>query len=62
MKFWCVCLEKSRERNLKEVYKEQQGIDPVDLVDKAFLATLEERYHLDALKQIKDSKLFQGKA
>ena len=39
----------------------QQSIDPVDLMNKAFLATLKERYHLDALKQIRDSKLFQGK-
>ena len=35
----------------------QQSIDPVDLMNKAFLATLKERYHLDALKQIRDSKL-----
>ena len=40
----------------------QQSIDPVDLMNKAFLATLKERYHLDALKQIRDSKLFQGKS
>ena len=42
----------------------QQSIDPVDLTNKAFLATLKERYHLDALnlKQIRDSKLFQGKS
>ena len=40
----------------------QQSIDPVNLMNKAFLATLKERYHLDALKQIRDSKLFQGKS
>ena len=40
----------------------QQSIDTVDLMNKAFLATLKERYHLDALKQIGDSKLFQGKS
>ena len=40
----------------------QQSIDPVDLMNEAFLATLKERYHLDALKQIRDSKLFQGKS
>ena len=40
----------------------QQIIDPVDLMNKAFLATLKERNHLDALKQIRDSKLFQGKS
>ena len=33
----------------------QQSMDPVDLMNKAFLATLKERYHLDALKQIRDS-------
>ena len=32
----------------------QQSIDPVDLMNKAFLATLKERYHFDALKQIRD--------
>ena len=42
--------------------EDQQSIDPVDLMGKAFLATLEERYHLDALKQIRDSKLFQRKS
>ena len=40
----------------------QQSIDPVDMMNKPFLATLKERYHLDALKQIRDSKLFQGKS
>ena len=40
----------------------QQSIDPVDLMNKAFLATLKERNYLDALKQIRDSKLFQGKS
>ena len=40
--------------------EDQQSINPVDLMDKAFLATLKERYHLDALKQIRDLKLFQG--
>ena len=40
----------------------QQSIDPVDLMNKAFLATLKGRYHLDASKQIRDSKLFQGKS
>ena len=50
-------LESSLQRT-----EDQQRIDPVDLMDKAFLATLKERYHLDALKQIRDSKLFQGKS
>ena len=50
-------LESSLQRT-----EDQQSIDPVDLMDKAFLATLKERYHLDALKQIRDSKLFQRKS
>ena len=50
-------LESSLQRT-----EDQQSIDPVDLMDNAFLATLKERYHLDALKQIRDSKLFQGKS
>ena len=50
-------LESSLQRT-----KDQQSIDPVDLMDKAFLATLKERYHLDDLKQIRDSKLFQRKS
>ena len=41
--------------------EDQQSIDPVDLMDKTFLATLKERNHLDALKQIRYSKLFQEK-
>ena len=49
-------LESSLQRT-----EDQQNIDPVDLMDKAFLATLKERYHLDALKQIRDSKLFKGR-
>ena len=36
--------------------KDQQSIDPIDLMDKAFLATLKERYHHDAPKQIRDSR------
>ena len=40
----------------------QQSIDPVVLMNKAFLATLKESNHLDALKQIRDSKLFQEKS
>ena len=50
-------LESSLQRT-----EDHQSIDPVDLMDKAFLATLKERYHLDALKQIRDSKLFQRKS
>ena len=50
-------LESSLQRT-----KDQQSIDPVDLMDKAFLAILKERYHLDDLKQIRDSKLFQRKS
>ena len=50
-------LESSLQRT-----EDQQSIDPVDLMDKAFLATLKERYHLDALKQIRDSKHFQRKS
>ena len=50
-------LESSLQRS-----EDQQSIDPVDLMDKAFLATLKERYHLDTLKQIRDSKLFQGES
>ena len=48
------------ERSLQRT-EGQQSIDPVDLMDKTFLATLKERYHLDALKQSRDSKLFQRK-
>ena len=40
---------------------DQQSIDPVDLMDKAFLATLKEKYHLGALKQIRDSKPFKAR-
>ena len=50
-------LESSLQRT-----EDQQSTDPVDLMDKAFLATLKERYHLDALKQIRDSNLFQRKS
>ena len=49
------------ERSLQRT-EDQQSIDPVDLMDKTFLATLKERYHLDALKQGRDSKLFQRKS
>ena len=45
-----------------QITEDQQSINPVDLMDKAFLATSKERYHLDALKQIRDSKLFQRKS
>ena len=57
------CLEKRREKTLRQFANSQtpESINPVDSMDKAFLATLKERYHLDALKQIRDSKLFQGK-
>ena len=49
------------ERSLQRT-ENQQSINPVDLMDKTFLATLKERYHLDALKQNRDSKLFQMKS
>ena len=42
--------------------EDQQSIDPVNLMDKAFLAALKERYHLYALKQIRDSKFFERKS
>ena len=49
------------ERSLQRT-EDQQSIDPVDLMDKTFLATLKEKYHLDALKQSsRDSKPFQKK-
>ena len=50
-------LESSLQRT-----EDQQSIDPVDSMGKAFLATLKEKYHLGAPKQIRDSKLFQGKS
>ena len=50
-------LESSLQRT-----EDQQSIYPVDLMGKAFLATLKEKYHLGALTQIRDSKLFQGKS
>ena len=50
-------LESSLQRT-----EDQQSIGLVDLMDKAFLATVKERYHLDVRKQIRDSKLFQGKS
>ena len=31
-------------------------------MNKAFLATSKEEYHLEALKQIRDSRLFHGKS
>ena len=39
----------------------QQSIDPVDLMDKAFLATLKERYHLDALNILEIQNSFKGR-
>ena len=56
---------KRRGRKIWKQFKrteDQQSIDPVDLMNKAFLATLKERYHLDVPKQIRDSKLFQRKS
>ena len=53
--------EEKLERSLQRT-EDQQSIDPVDLMDKTFLATLKERYHLDALKQSRDSKLLQRKS
>ena len=50
-------LESSLQRT-----EDQQSTHPVDLMDKAFLATLKERYDFDALKQIRDTKLFQRKS
>ena len=37
-------------------FTKNRRLDPVDLMDKTYLATLKERYRLDALKQSRDSK------